>query len=235
MKWLLDQKIERFKKALLKMGWFTEKMMLRVIESMENRQITLAKQVVEDDDVVDAMEVELREEATVLLGTYTPTGFNLRFLVSSVEVANILEKIGDKVRKVAQTLFSFYTEQPANIDPNVIRMAKSVVTLLRESLGVVADMHSEKAFEVCTKDEEIDELCQEIDSQLTSLLKEKPDQAERILYLLEITRDLEEIADLCTNIVESILYAVSGTNYKCFRDRMKLFGRKEGVLFDDSD
>jgi len=235
LKWLLDQKIERFKKALMKMGWFAEKMMIRVIESMENRQITPAKQVVEDDDMLDAMEVELREEATALLGTYTPTGFNLRFIVSSLEVANILEKIGDKTRRMAQLLLFFYREQSANIDPNIVRMAKSVATLFREALGVVADMQSEKAFDVCTKDEEIDELFEAMRSELTDLLKGKPEQSERILCLLEIAQELEEVADLCTNIVESVLYAVSGSSYKCFRDQMKLFKRGEGVLFDDSD
>jgi phosphate transport system protein len=235
LKWLLDQKIERFKKALMKMGWFAEKMMIRVIESMESRQIALAKQIVEDDDILDSMEVELRGEATVLLGTYTPTGFSLRFIVSSLEVANILEKIGDKTRRMAQLLFSFYREQSANIDPNIVRMAKNVAALLRETLGVLADMQSERAFEVCTKDEEIDELFEEMRSELTNLLKEKPEQTERILCLLEIAQELEEVADLCTNIVESVLYAVSGSNYKCFRDQMKLFKRGEGVLFDDSD
>ncbi len=235
MKWLLDQKIERFKKALMKMGWFAEKMMIRVIESMESRQIALAKQIVEDDDILDSMEVELRGKATVLLGTYTPTGFSLRFIVSSLGVANILEKIGDKTRRMAQLLLSFYREQSANIDPNIVRMAKNVAALLRETLGVLADMQSERAFEVCTKDEEIDELFEEMRSELANLLKEKPEQTERILCLLEIAQELEEVADLCTNIVESVLYAVSGSNYKCFRDQMKLFKRGEGVLFDDSD
>ncbi|MEN3007497.1 phosphate signaling complex protein PhoU [Pseudothermotoga sp.] len=235
MKWLLEQKIERYKKALMKMGWFTEKMLIRTIESMETRQPALVRQVVEDDDVLDAMEIELREEATILLGLYTPTGFNLRFLVGTLEVANILEKIGDRVRKMAQLLLSFYREQPVGVDPNIVRMAKNVALLFKETLGVVADMRSETAFEVCMKDSEIDEMFQDIRSELASLLREKPNQSERILCLLEIAQNLEETADLCTNIVESVLFAVSGTNYKCFRDQMRLFKRGEGVLFDDTD
>ncbi|MGB9790715.1 MAG: phosphate signaling complex PhoU family protein [Thermotoga caldifontis] len=235
MKWLLDQKIERFKNALMKMGWFAEKMMIRVIESMENRQVATAKQVVEDDDVLDEMEVELRQEAAVILGTHAPTGFNLRFLISSVEVANIIEKIGDRTRRIAQILLSFYREQSANVDPKIIRMAKNVAGLLRETLGVMADMRSEAAFEICTKDDEIDEFFQDVRSEFANLLNEKPEQLERILWLLEIARELEEIADLCTNVVEAVLYAASGENYKCFKDRMRPLKGREGVLFDDSD
>lgn len=225
MKWILEQKVEKYKKALMKMGWFTEKMLIHTIESMETRQPVLARQVVEDDDVLDAMEIELREEVTVLLGLYTPTGFNLRFLVGALEVANIFEKIGDKVRRIAQLLLTFYREQPVSIDPSIVRMAKNVALLFKETLGVVADMQSEAAFEICTKDAEIDEMFQDVRSELASLLREKPDQSERILFLLEVAQNLEETADLCTNVVESVLFAVSGMSYKCFRDQMKLFKR----------
>ncbi len=234
MKWIIDERTERFKKALMKMGWYTEKMFLRSIEALESRDTKLAKQVIEDDNVLDQMEVELREEAAVMLGIHNLTGIQLRFIVGSMQLANIFERIGDNARRISQITITILREQQT-FNPDLLKLGKLTSNLLKESLRVLADLQIEGSFEICSKDAEVDELYLDIRNELLNSARNKPETVDRSSLLIEIAQKMEEIADLSTNIVEIILYIVTGESYKCFKDEMKLFKRSEGVLFDNPD
>ncbi|ABV33498.1 MULTISPECIES: phosphate signaling complex protein PhoU [Pseudothermotoga] len=234
MKWIVDEKMELFRKALMKMGWYTEKMFLNAIEALENKDSKLAKQVIEDDNVLDGMEIELREEAAVMMGIHTLIGSRLRFVVGSIQLANIFERIGDNARRISQITITLLREQPLNTS-GILKLGKLTSNMLKESIRLLADLQPEGAFVICSKDAEVDELYQEIRSELLNSIRNKPDQIEKNMLLAEIAQRIEEIADLSTNVVETVLYIVTSEAYKCFRDEMKLFKQSEGVLFGNID
>lgn len=235
MKWIIDEKSEMFKKALMKMGWYMEKMFLRSLEAIENRDIKLAKQVIEDDNILDQMEIELREEAAAMLGIHNLTGAQLRFIVSSIQLANIFERIGDNARRISQITITILREQQITFIPGLLKLGRLTSWMLKESLRLLADLQTEGAFEICSKDAEIDELYMELRNELLNFTKQDQKNIDRDFLILELAQKIEEIADLSTNIVETVLYVVTSESYKCFRDEMKLFRQSEGVLFDNTD
>ncbi len=235
MKWIIDEKSEMFKKALMKMGWYMEKMFLRSLEAIENRDIKLAKQVIEDDNILDQMEIELREEAAAMLGIHNLTGAQLRFIVSSIQLANIFERIGDNARRISQITITILREQQITFIPGLLKLGRLTSWMLKESLRLLADLQTEGAFEICSKDAEIDELYMELRNELLNFTKQDQKNIDRDVLILELAQKIEEIADLSTNIVETVLYVVTSESYKCFRDEMKLFRQSEGVLFDNTD
>ncbi|AEH50644.1 phosphate signaling complex protein PhoU [Pseudothermotoga thermarum] len=235
MRWLADERVETIKKALMKMGWFTEKMFLKTLEALQTKDIKLAKQVIEDDSVLDEMEIEMRKEIILTLGIHQFSGQNLRFLVGAIQIASIFERIGDNARRMAQLTMNLLKDQPIKSFPGVVKMGDLAALMLKDSLRILADLVVEGAFEVCEKDAEIDELYSEIYNELVEDSKNFKDNLERNLIFLELCQHVEEIADLTANIVETVLYVVTGQAYKCFKDQMKLFERSEGVLFETSD
>lgn len=235
MKWIIDEKTELFKKALMKMGWYMEKMFIRSLEALENRDTKLAKQVIEDDNVLDEMEMELREEAAAMLGIHNLTGVQLRFIVSSIQLANIFERIGDNARRISQITITVLKEQQSASIPGLLKLGKLTSGMLKESLRLLADLQTEGSFEICSKDAEVDELYLEIRNELLNSMRENQENIDRNSLLLELAQKIEEIADLSTNIVETVLYVVTSESYKCFRDEMKLFKQSEGVLFGNTD
>lgn len=235
MKWIIDEKTEMFKKALMKMGWYTEKMFLRSLEALENRDVKLAKQVIEDDNILDEMEIELREEAAVMLGIHNLTGVQLRFIVGSIQLANTFERIGDSARRISQIIITVLKEQQTTFIPSVSKLGKLASGMLKESLRLLADLQTEGSFEICSKDAEIDELYLELRNELLNSMRENQESIDHNSLLLELAQKIEEIADLSTNIVETVLYIVTSESYKCFRDEMKPFKQSEGVLFGNID
>lgn len=235
MKWIIDEKTEMFKKALMKMGWYTQKMFLHSLEALENRDVKLAKQVIEDDNILDEMEIELREEAAVMLGIHNLTGIQLRFIVGSIQLANIFERIGDNARRTSQIIITVLKEQQTTFIPSISKLGKLASGMLKESLRLLADLQTEGSFEICSKDAEIDELYLELRNELLNSMRENQESIDHNSLLLELAQKIEEIADLSTNIVETVLYIVTSESYKCFRDEMKLFKQSEGVLFGNID
>lgn len=235
MKWIIDEKVEMFKKSLMKMGWYTQKMFLNSIEALENKDTKLAKQVIEDDNVLDQMEIELREEAAVVLGIHNLSGLQLRFIVSSMQLANIFERIGDNARRISQITITVLKEQQTTFISGILKLGKSALDMLKESLRLLADLQTEGAFEICSKDAEVDELYLELRIELLNSVRGNQESMDRNFLLVEIAQKIEEIADLSTNIVETVLYIVTSDSYKCFRDEMKLFKQSEGVLFGNTD
>lgn len=235
MKWLADERVDSIKKALMKMGWFTEKMFLRILEALETKDIKIAKQVIEDDNILDEMEIEMRKEIILTVGIHELSGLNLRFLIGAVQLAGIFERIGDNARRMAQLTVLLLKDQPIKFFPGVNKMGSIAASMLKDSLRLLADLHTEGAFEICEKDAEIDDLYAEIHCELVDRSKELVDSLERNLVFLELCQHVEQIADLTTNIVEVVLYIVLGEVYKCSKDKMKPFEKIEGVLFEPSD
>lgn len=235
MKWIIDEKVEMFKKSLMKMGWYTQKMFLNSLEALESKDTKLAKQVIEDDNVLDQMEIELREEAAAMLGIHNLSGLQLRFIVSSMQLANIFERIGDNARRISQITITVLKEQQTAFISAILKLGKSALDMLKESLRLLADLQTEGAFEICSKDAEVDELYLELRTELLNSMRGNQESIDRNSLLVEIAQKIEEIADLSTNIVETVLYIVTSDSYKCFRDEMKLFKQSEGVLFGNTD
>jgi phosphate transport system protein len=68
----------------------------------------------------------------------------------------------------------------------------------------------ELAREVCRRDDEVDEMNREIIRTLANYVRTHPDDADRCMSLLLITRNLERIGDLSTNIAEDVVYYIEG-------------------------
>ena len=66
------------------------------------------------------------------------------------------------------------------------------------------------AREVCRMDEEVDEIHRTNYDLLKRRMREEPDVVEDAVNALTVSRSLERIADLATNVAEDIVFMVDG-------------------------
>jgi phosphate transport system protein len=59
-------------------------------------------------------------------------------------------------------------------------------------------------------DDEVDQHNRQMHVLIQDRMREHPDDIERLLNLLSISRHLERIADLATNVAEDVIYTVQG-------------------------
>jgi phosphate transport system protein len=66
------------------------------------------------------------------------------------------------------------------------------------------------AFQVCERDDAVDAMNRDIIKTLANHVRTHPEDADRCMSLLLITRNLERIGDLSTNIAEDVVYYIEG-------------------------
>ena len=67
---------------------------------------------------------------------------------------------------------------------------------------------------ICERDEEVDQLCDQVFRELLTYMIADPTTIPRAVELILISRHLERIADHATNISEDVIYLVHGKTIK---------------------
>ena len=89
-------------------------------------------------------------------------------------------------------------------------MAEKTEAMLRESLDSLVNLDADLAHKVCLKDDEVDDINREIYDKVKEAIRSHPDRVGYMINLLLVSRHLERIADLTTNIAEEVIYLIEG-------------------------
>ncbi len=93
---------------------------------------------------------------------------------------------------------------------DIPKMAEETRRMLKESLKSFMDEDTQLARGVCQRDDIVDGLRDQILRELITFMASDPTTIERSNHLIRISRSLERIADLSTNICEDVIYMVEG-------------------------
>ena len=206
----LQRDLDDLKKDLLASGSMVEEAVNHAIDALLNRRINLAEMVIEGDNAIDQKENQIEEECLKLLALHQPVAADLRFIISALKVNNDLERIGDLAVNIAERAIYLSSNEPLQASLNFPRMAEAVLTMLRKSLDALIGMDTELARYVLTLDDEVDDLNREMYTTLQDLMRQSPESIDRAVHTLSVSRYLERIADLSTNIAEDVVFMVEG-------------------------
>ena len=207
----LHRAIESLKKRILALGALVEDSVSKALIAAEQRDMALAQQVIDGDTTIDMLEVEVEEECLKILALHQPVATDLRFIVAVLKINNDLERIGDlacNIASRARKMAALTAPAKSHID---FQGAESKVrTMLHKSLEALVNGDENLAKWVWAQDEQIDDINRSVHKQVLQALKESPDDVERLILLLSVSRNLERIGDHSTNIAEDIIYMNSG-------------------------
>lgn len=207
----LQREIEKLKKKILSLGAKVEDSLQTTFKATKSFSVALTDEIRQNDNIVDDMEVDVEEECLKILALHQPVATDLRFVISVLKINNDLERVGDLAVNIANkvSVLSKADELPVKIDFQP--MFNLSQKMLKDSLDALVNMDVVLARKTCATDDIVDKMKAEIKSQISSALRSKPEQVDFFLALLGITRNLERIADLATNISEDVIYMVEGS------------------------
>jgi len=207
---IFQNELHKLEKYILSLGALVEERLNQAVESIKNIDRDLAEKVIENDKEVDQKEVELEEECLKLLALHQPVAIDLRFIVVVLKINNDLERIGDLVVNICESAI-FLSHQP-DTQPmfEFSVMSENVKKMLKMSLDSLVNMDIETAKQVCKIDSEIDEMNRNMYEQVEKGIMKHPEYVKIYLYNRSISKHLERIADLATNIAEDVIYMIEG-------------------------
>ena len=209
---IFDQRLNQLRTAILTMGELVGEEMTLAMAALEKKDIDLAQQVFAMDDRINAMRYKNERIALLLISTQQPMAKDARFILASLFMNVILERMGDKAKSIAKAIPHILLRPNLTIPPELGEMADRGQQMLRDAMQAYATEDVELALKVAHIDDDVDQLYGEtFFSVLGRLAKtKKQDKVEAIYELMRIARDLERFADYATDLAERVDFMVTG-------------------------
>lgn len=206
----IAREIESLKKRVLTLSAMVEEVFDRAVQALHRMDATLARQVVESDVQVDEAEVDIEEECLKVLALHQPVANDLRFIVSILKINNDLERIADLAVNIAERVLDLLQMERGPIPFDFATMARKVREMVKKSLDSLVYLDAQLARGVISLDDEVDQIHHATYGRVIDQIKQHPDHIQALICYLVVSRYLERIADLSTNIAEDTLYLIEG-------------------------
>jgi len=156
------------------------------------------------------MEVEVEEECLKILALYQPVAADLRFVVAALKINNDLERMGDLAKNIAKRVAQLANGTPWELPPEIRTMAMQAPEMVKQCLDAVVNADPTLARQVREEDDTVDEARQQVRRRVLQGIKNHPDQVENLLRINSVSKHIERIADMATNVAEDVIYMVEG-------------------------
>ncbi len=207
--------IDELKALLLRMSTRAEEMIEQAVDALLHNDHGIAEMVLASDLEINALEVEIEQRAIALLALQQPMARDLRFIIGAIKVSNDLERIGDHAVNIAQSSLRLIEQRATLVpDPEIEDMARRARLMLSDALDAFLRGDGPLGREVCKSDDAVDALHNSIFRILLTHMMADARTITPSLELLLVSRNLERVADLATNIGEDAVYLAEGKQIK---------------------
>ena len=206
----LERQVDILKQKILFVGTLVEEAIAKAISALVNRDRNLAKQVIDEDSEIDRMEVDVEEEVLKILALYQPVAADLRFVVAVLKINNDLERMGDLAKNIAKRVVFLTNGEKIELPSDLRPMANRAQQMVKESLDALVNADTVMARRVRDADDEVDSMRRQVQDFCEKQIAAHPAHTELLMRLLSVSRHLERLADLATNVAEDVIYMVEG-------------------------
>ena len=206
-----EEELSFLNNKVAKMGGLAERVVGQSLDALERRDRALAENTIEQDEVIDALEHQIEDQAIVMIVKRQPVGYDLRQVIAPLRVSTDLERIGDLGKNIAKRTLAVVSEsQPKELMLGLRHMGELVLVQLKDVLDAFVERDADHALKVWYKDEDIDAMCNSVFRELLTQMMEDPRNIGLGTHLLFGAKNLERIGDHATNIAETVYFLVHG-------------------------
>ncbi len=205
-----DMQLQNLQEDLLEMGNFVRRMLQKAMKALVDQDVALAQEVVSDDDVADAMDINIETKCMRLIALQQPMASDLRIIGTVLKAIADIERVGDYSVDIAKTAIRLSKEKYFKPLEIIAREGEMVDKMLEEALEAFVKRDLKLAEQICLEDDEIDHLYSALFDELLTYMQKDPSTIYQAVYFLFIARYLERCADHIVNLAERVHYMVTG-------------------------
>lgn len=195
---------------LVSMARAVETTVGRAMRALLERDVSLASQVLLNEPRINEMEIIIDEQAVRLLRAKELGEERIRLIVATLKINNDLERMGDLAQNIAARAQELGRHPPIRLPAEFATMVETVRTMVRGALDALVDSDVQIARRVLAADQTVDRIHQQMFLEMKEVARQNPDNMEAPISVLSASRNLERIADQCTNIAEDVIFMVEG-------------------------
>ncbi len=218
-----DEDLDRLRALISQMGGLAEHAIREAMRCLVQRDVDGAKKVVDNDQKLDALEIETERRAIQLIALRAPMAGDLREAVAALKISGVVERIGDYAKNIARRVPQI--EDAGKIEPLSLlpEMARIATEMVHDVLNAFVERDAEAAVRVVERDNAVDDFYDSVFRTLLTHMMENPNNIGYSAHLLFVAKNLERVGDHATNIAEMVYYAATGEHMAA--DALKPRGR----------
>jgi phosphate transport system protein len=209
-----ERELQQIREGLMYIGALTERALERGAQALVERDSALAREIVREDEQIDRLDVDLEEKCIRLLALRQPAARDLRFITTAVKITGHLERIGDMAANIAEKVLILNDLPQIKPYVDLPRMVSISRGMIRKSLDAMVQENVELAKQVREEDTVIDQLNDQVFRELLTFMMEDPRKIQVCLYVMQISKSLERIADHAEGIADMVIYMVTGKSVR---------------------
>ncbi|WP_047984126.1 phosphate signaling complex protein PhoU [Ornithinibacillus californiensis] len=180
------------------------------IDALFNQDINLAKNIVNDDKLIDKEEAAINDKVILLIAKQQPVATDLRRLIIALRIVTDIERMGDNAKNIAKSTIRLGSHYQTELPMELLTMRDTTLIMLETAISAFQNEDISVAQKLAEMDDKVDKLYKQV---VTDMLSKTAINSEQIQYVMQIAfcaRYIERFADHITNIGESILFLVKG-------------------------
>ncbi len=210
-----NAELEEIKSSMMEMGGIVEQQLQSAIVALTEADSGIGKEVISEDDEVDALELKIDEECNLILARRQPAASDLRLVLAIIKATRDLERIGDESSKIARAGVKLSEQGELTQGMREFKsLGERVSRMVNMALDAFARYDAESALQVVKADARVDDEYSVAMRSMITYMMEDPHSISSVLNVLWALRALERIGDHAKNICEHVIYLVQGTDVR---------------------
>ena len=206
-----EDELTNLNKTISEMGGMVEQAITESAIALLKLDHKQAQDVRQFDKKIDEIQQRINDMAVSIIARRQPMAADLRMVVTSIQVANDLERTGDMAKQLAKRALQIESLGLAPKFYNGVKHLKELVAQqLQASLDAYLKRDARSAVEVCNRDDEVDAMYNSLFRELLTYMMEDPRNITQCTHLLFCAKSLERVGDHATNIAEAAYYLETG-------------------------
>jgi phosphate transport system protein len=206
--------LRQLKDQILAMGGYVERAIEEATQALIRREPERFEKVEECEKKINQAHIDVDDHCFSLLARQAPLAADLRLILACIKINTDLERMGDQAVNISHNTQRYLKEPPVQFLLEITKMAFEVRSMVRDSLDALVKQDGDLAQDVLKKDDFVDQLKDQMFSDLVATMKKDPSTIDAALDLLLIARNLERLGDHATNIAEDVIFVTTGRDVR---------------------
>lgn len=207
---LFAKKIQNIQDEVLLLGSMVEEAVTKSVVSLKNRDQMLAKQIYNDDLLLNDKRYAIENAILIVIATEQPMARDLRQLASMLDVITELERMGDYAKGIAKVTVKLHNIEIRIPINEIDMMTELAVGMLHKALTAFIEEDAQTASQIPYEDDAVDHLYENIYHQCVELMSVEPHNIDNANLIMWVAHNLERLADRVTNICERTVFISTG-------------------------
>lgn len=210
MREVFQQELREVQERLVEIAGLVAESIDKATRAFNDSDVSLAEEVIADDDRIDQAAVELDELAITILARQQPVARDLRIVVSALRISASLERMGDMSTHISQLARYRFPDKvvPKSLRPTFAEMGRLDVEIARKLVELLRTEDVAIAEDIRNEDDKIDALHLSV---FDKVLGEKwKGEAVDTVDATLASRYHERFADHAVSISKKVQYLATG-------------------------